>query len=114
MDCRVPGRGVVQNARSCSIEIARDGLDGCEGAVLGRVWLRLIFSLADRLGKNGLDSFRLSSPGVEGVNGRGGGSLPAPALASPTMALHDLARLRILRRRPSLWWVGSAGVLGCS
>jgi hypothetical protein len=114
MDCRVPGRGVVQNARSCSIEIVRDGLDGCEGAVLGRFWLRSIFSLADRLGKNGLDSFRLSSPGVEGVDGRGGGSLPAPALASPTMALHDLARLRILRRRPSLWLVGSAGVLGCS
>jgi hypothetical protein len=33
MDWRVAGRGVVTNARSCSIEITRDGLDGCEGAV---------------------------------------------------------------------------------
>jgi hypothetical protein len=48
---------------------------------------------------------------VEGVDGRGGGSSPAPALTSPMRALHDLARLRILRRRPSLW-LGSPGVLG--
>lgn len=109
VDCPVRGRGVVQNARSCSIEMLRESREGCEGAVFGRAWAKPIFSLADRLGRKGLESLRLSLPDVDG---RGGGAslAPAPASASAIRALHDLARLMILRRMPSLGMGRSAGV----
>jgi hypothetical protein len=90
------------------MEMVRESREGCEGAVFGRHWAELIFSLADRLGRKGLESLRLSLPDVDG---RGGGaSLPAPAPASAIRALHDLARLMILRRMPSPRMGGSAGV----
>lgn len=90
------------------MEMVRESREGCEGAVFGRPWAKLIFSLADRLGRKGLESLRLSFPDVDG---RGGGaSLPAPAPVSAIRALHDLARLMILRRMPSLRMGGSAGV----
>jgi hypothetical protein len=65
----------------------------------------------DRLGRNGLDSFRLSFPEVD--VGRGGGC-SAPAPVSAIRALHDLALLRILRRVPSPVLGGFAGVSGWS
>lgn len=90
------------------MEMLRESREGWEGAVCGRPWSRPIFSLADRFGRKGLESLRLSLPDVDG---RGGcGSLLAPALASAIRALHDLARLMILRRRPSLGMGWSAGV----
>jgi hypothetical protein len=90
------------------MEMVRESREGCEGAVFGRPWAELIFSLAERLGRKGLESLRLSLPDVDG---RGGGaSLPAPAPASAIRALHDLARLMILRRMPSPRMGGSAGV----
>lgn len=107
-DCPVRGRGVVQNARSCSIEMLRESREGWDGAVFGRPWSKSIFSLADRFGRKGLESLRLSLPDVDGRGG--GGSLLAPALASVIRALHDLVRLMILRRRPSLGMGWSAGV----
>ena len=100
----------MQNARSCSIEILREDRNGW-GAVLGRSLVRSSFSLVDRFGKKGLDSFRFSFP-VD-VDGRGGG-FSAPAPASAIRAPHDLALLRIPRRTPSLVSGGSAGVSGWS
>lgn len=110
VDCPVRGRGVVQNARSCSIEMLRESREGSEGAVFGRAWAKSIFSLADRLGRKGLESLRLSLPDVDGTGG--GGSLLAPAPASAIRALHDLARLIILCRMPSLGVHWPAGVSG--
>ena len=90
------------------MEILRESREGCDGAVFGRPWVKSIFSLADRLSRKGLESLRLSFPDVDG---RGGGdSVPAPALASAIRALHDLARLMILRRMPSLGMGRSVGV----
>lgn len=91
------------------MEMLRESREGWEGAVFGRPWPKSIFSLADRFGsRKGLESLRLSLPDVDGRGG--GGSLLAPALASAIRALHDLARLMILRRRPSLGMGWSAGV----
>lgn len=91
------------------MEMLRESREGWEGAVFGRSWSELIFSLADRFGRRkGRESLRLSLPDVDGRGG--GGSLLAPALASAISALHDLARLMILRRRPSLGIGWSAGV----
>lgn len=82
------------------MEMLRESREGWEGAVFGRLWSKSIFSLADLFGsRKGLESLRLSLPDVDGRGG--GGSLLAPALASAIRALHDLARLKILRRRPS-------------
>jgi len=89
----------------------REGCEGCEGAVFGRTCAKSTFSLVDRLSKKGFESLCLSFPGVDG---RGGGSLPAPAPASAIRALHDLARLIILRRMPSLGTDWSAGLSGLS
>lgn len=58
------------------------------GAVDGLCDIVWSFSLTDRLGRNGLDSFLLSLPGMGG-----GSSVLISALASAASALHDLARL---------------------
>lgn len=82
------GRLFAQSAFNCSIEVLRD-LRVRAGAVDGLSRVVSCLSLADRLGRNGLESFLLNLPGIGG----GGSSFFMLALASAARALHDLARL---------------------
>lgn len=98
--CCVRGRPFAQRAFNCSIDALRD-LSVRAGAVDGLGgWVSGIFSLAERFGRNGLDSFLLSLLGVIGVGvgvgvdvGRGGGvSVPGWISAfAAASALQDLA-----------------------
>lgn len=103
--CCVRGRPLAQRAFNCSIEALRD-LSVRAGAVDGLCGggSETTFSLAERLGRNGLDSFLLSLPGM-GIGG-GVSSVLISALAAATSALHDLARLRDFGRIEPLFEVG--------
>ncbi len=92
--CCVRGRPFAQRAFNCSIDALRD-LSVRAGAVDGLCGGRVsaTFSLAERLGRNGLDSFLLSLPGM-GMGGGMSSALISALLAAATSALHDLARLR--------------------
>lgn len=113
IDCWVRGRPLAHSVLSCSIEALRD-LRVRAGAVEGLLCVPVL-SLAERLGRNGRESF-LVSPSREGVRDGGGPSLVSAV--SATRALHDLARLRtrgtILSRLEGLGPGKLGSAWGCS
>lgn len=106
MDCCVRGRPFAHSALSCSID-ALLVFRVRAGAVEGRLCVS-VFSLTERLGRKGRESFLVNRDGV-----RGGEGSVVVIPGCPSRALHDLARLRTrgmmlsrlegLRRRDSVW-----------